>query len=276
MSSTLSFVGHEPFFDVPRTSVSTSLGPVQLPILYRRTRNVNAFFLVDVDKVQAVLQPRVGDALQAACRWRGKTMVGLACYEYQDTSIGPYHEIGLAVAVVPRGVTPRLGHWLQALGDVDKPARELGFYVLHLPVSTAEACTAGREIWGLPKFITPMQYERAGQGVKVVLCDPDRPTQPGAALLTLEGELGASMPGPSMGLVLYSQDHRQQWLRTAVNVRGGQRVHAPGSMRLHVGHSPHPMVQTLTQLGLRDAQPLCVTDTDTFQSRLNEGRPVRI
>ena len=68
MSSTLSFVGHEPFFDVPRTSVSTSLGPVQLPILYRRTRNVNAFFLVDVDKVQAVLQPRVGDALQAACR----------------------------------------------------------------------------------------------------------------------------------------------------------------------------------------------------------------
>lgn len=271
MSSTLSFVGNEPFFDVPRTSVSTSQGPVQLPILYRKTRNVNAFFMADTGQVQAVLRQTAGDELQAACLWRGKAMVALACYEYQDTSIGPYHEIGLAVPVVRRGVKPRLGHWLQALSDVDKPQRELGFYVLHLPVSTAAACAAGREIWGLPKFIAPMQYERAGSGVKVVLSDPEQPTQPGSAILTLSGEMGAALPGPSMSLVLYSQVQRD-WLRTTVNVRGGQRLHAPGAVRLRVGLSQHPMAHTLRQLGLDGARPVCLTDTDSFQSRLNQGQ----
>lgn len=270
MSSTLSFVDHETFFHVPRTSVNTSQGQVQLPILYRKTRNVNAFFMVDTDKVQAVLSQTAGDALQAACRWRGQAMVALACYEYEDTSIGPYHEIGLAVPVVRHGVKPRMGHWLQALGDVDHPQRELGFYVLHLPVSTAAACAAGREIWGLPKFIAPMQYERAGSQVKVVLCDPDQLTRPEAAILTLSGKLGASIPSPSMSLVLYSQ-LQAHWLRTTVNVRGGVRLHAPGRVRLSVGLSQHPMASTLRQLGLADAKPLCLTDTDRFQSRLNQG-----
>lgn len=282
MSSTLNFVGQEPFFDVPSTSVSTSQGPVQLPILYRKTRNVNAFFMADTDRVQAALRQAAGDALQAACLWRGKAMVALACYEYQDTSIGPYHEIGLAVPVVRRGVKPRLGHWLQALADVDKPQRELGFHVLHLPVSTAAACAAGREIWGLPKFIAPMQYERAGSRVKVVLADPEQPTLPGAAIATLSGELGGSVPAPAMSLVLYSQlpatppvqAASNAWLRTTVNVRGGVHLHAPGTVRLRVGTSRHPMAQTLRQLGLDEARPVCVTDTDRFQSRLNQGLPM--
>ena len=271
MSNTLHFAGNEPFFDVPRTSVSTSHGQVQLPILYRKTRNVNAFFMVDTDKVQAVLKPSAGDDMQAACLWRGKAMVGLACYEYEDTSIGPYHEIGIAVPVVRRGVKPRLGHWLQALGDVDNPAREMGFHVLHLPVSTPAACAAGREIWGLPKFITPMRYERSGPKVKVVLCDPDQPAKPDAAILTLSGELGVGMPGPSMSLVLYSQ-LQAHWLRTTVNVRGGVRLHAPGSVHVRVGLSQHPMANTLGQLGLQDARPFCLTDTSSFQSRLNQGQ----
>lgn len=273
MSSTLSFVRTDPFFDVPQTTVHTSEGPVQLPILYRQTRNVNAFFMADADKVQAALDRVAHGEVVAALRWGGKALVGLACYEYQDTSIGPYHEIGLAVAVVRRGVQPRLGHWLQALADVDKPGRELGFYVLHLPVSTAAACSAGREIWGLPKFVTAFQYERAGSRVRVVLADPDAATTPMAPILTLAGDMGLSVPGPAMSLVLYSACERQ-WLRTTVNVRGGQKVFAPGSVRLKVGHSAHPMAQTLRQLGLDGAKPVCLTDTDAFQSRLNQGSAI--
>lgn len=271
MNTTLSFASSDPFFDVPCTSVSTSQGPVQLPILYRKTRNVNAFFMADACKVQQALDQSSGGAMQATCLWRGQAMVGLACYEYVDTSIGPYHEIGIAIPVVRRGVKPRLGHWLQALSDVDKPGRELGFHVLYLPVSTPAACAAGREIWGLPKFIAPMQYARQGARVKVVLSDPDLPTRPEAAILTLSGDLGVAMPGPSMSLVLYSQG-TGGWLRTTVNVRGGLHLHAPGSVRVHVGTSQHPMAHTLRQLGLGDARPFCVTDTDRFQSRLNLGR----
>lgn len=271
--TTVAFAPNEPFFDVPRTSVQTSQGPVQLPILYRKTRNLNAFFMVDDWRVREVLRHRAGDALVPACTWGGRALVGLACYEYQDTSVGPYNELGLALAVVPRGVKPGLRHWLQALQDVERPGHELGFHVLHLPVTTPMACAAGREIWGLPKFITPIRYGRSQGDVDMVLADPQA-LRPDDHLLRLSGRLGPSLPAPPMSVALYTALD-QQWQRATVNVRGGVRLHAPGSVRLSIGPCDHPMVHTLRALALDGARPLCVTDTQAFQSRLNQGRATR-
>lgn len=266
----VAFVPDEPFFDVPRTTVQTSQGPVQLPILYRKTRNLNAFFMVDMRRVSEVLRHHAGDALVPACTWGSRALVGLACYEYQDTSVGPYNELGLAVAVVPRGVKPGLRHWLQALQDVERPGHELGFHVLHLPVTTPVACAAGREIWGLPKFVTPIRYERTQRHVEMVLADPHA-LHPDDHILRLSGRLGPSMPAPPMSVALYATV-ADQWQRATVNVRGGVHLHTPGTVRLSVGQCKHPMVHTLRALGLDGARPLCVTDTDAFQSRLNQGR----
>ncbi|MBP8190947.1 MAG: acetoacetate decarboxylase family protein [Aquabacterium sp.] len=271
MSSTLSFVSQDPFFNVPRTLAQTSQGPAQLPILYHRTRNINAFFMVDTQAVQAALRAAGAGALQATCNWGGKTLVALACYEYQDTSIGVYNEIGLAVPVVRPGIQPRLSHWLQTLRDVDDPSRDVGFYVLHLPVDTDAACAAGREIWGLPKFVTPIDFGRVDQQVDVVLFDPDHPKRRDHAILRLAGRLGASLPGPTLCPLLYSQV-AGRWQRTAVNARGGGRVHAGAGLQLQLSTSQHPMTQTLRALGLDGARPWLVLDTDRFQSRLNPGR----
>lgn len=271
MSSTLSFVSQDPFFDVPRTLAQTSQGPVQLPILYHRTRNINAFFRVDTLAVQSALKAAGAGNLKATCNWGGKTLVALACYEYQDTSIGVYNEIGLAVPVVRSGVKPRLTHWLQTLRDVDDPNRDVGFYVLHLPVDTEAACAAGREIWGLPKFVTPIEYGRVDQQVDVVLYDPEHPKQRDQAILRLTGRLGASVPGPTLSPLLYSQV-AGRWQRTAVNARGGGHIYAGGGLQLQLGASSHPMAQTLRTLGLDGARPWLVLDTDRFQSRLNQGR----
>lgn len=271
--STLAFVSADPFFNVPRTLASTSEGPVQLPILYHRTRNLNAFFMADPQAVQAALAAAGGRGLQPTCYWRGRALVVLACYEYQDTSIGPYNEIGLAVPVVRAGVRPRLGHWRQTLVDVDSPQRELGFFVLHLPVDTAAACAAGRDIWGLPKYVAPIHYGRRGDQVHVALADPTQPQQEEAAILRLSGRVGRSVPGPSLAPVLFSR-RGAQWLKTTVNVRGGGRVHGGSGLQLQVGSSSHPMALTLRQLGLDGARPWLVMDTDRFQSRLNGGRSI--
>ncbi len=271
MSTILPFVSQDPFFNVPRTVATTSQGPVQLPILYHRTRNLNAFFLVDTQAAQAALDAAGAGSLQATCNWGGKTLVALACYEYQDTSIGVYNEIGLAVPVVRAGVKPRLSHWLQPLRDVDDPRREVGFYVLHLPVDTDAACAAGREIWGLPKFVTPIDYGRVDQQVDIVLFDPAQPQRRDQAILRLAGRLGASVPGPTLSPLLYSQVG-ERWLKTTVNARGGGRVHAGHGLQLRLGPSQHPMAQTLRALGLEGAHPWLVLDTDRFQSRLNDGQ----
>jgi hypothetical protein len=264
----------DPFFDVPREVAQTSEGPVELPILYRRTRNINAFFLAERGRVEAALDAAGAGELRPTCEWRGKSLVALACFEYQDTSIGPYHEIGVAVAVVPRGVRPRIGHWLQMFADVDSDRREVGMYVLHLPVSTAAACAAGREIWGLPKFVTRFHYGRAGRSVEIELADPEHADDASHCIFALTGTLGGSLPVPAQSLLLYS--HRQgQWLRTAVNVRGGARVYSGRNTQLRLGGSAHAMAGTLRALGLPGLRPLCLTDTDRFQSRLNAGHPIR-
>jgi hypothetical protein len=264
----------DPFFAVPRTVAATSEGPVELPILYSRTRNINALFLVERARVAAALADAGARGLAPACEWRGSTLVALCCFEYHDTSIGAYKEIGLAVAVVPAGVRPGVGHWLRLLSGADDPAREVGFYVLHLPVTTATACAVGREIWGLPKFVTPIHYGRAGNTVEIGLADPFHPDDRGRAILELSGKLGAWLPSPALSPLLYSQ-LQGRWLRTAVNVRGRGHLHGGGGVRLHLGTSPHPMAGTLSSLGLSGARPLFIVDTDRLQSRLNAGRPVR-
>jgi len=230
--------------------------------------------MVELGPLRQVLARAGAEALQPACVWRGRALVAVACYAYQHTSIGPYNEIGVAVPVTRPGVPPGWRHWLQTLSDVENPQRELGYHVLHLPVDTAAACAAGRELWGLPKFITPIHYGRTAAQVDIQLMDPHAPNDPKQAIMLLQGQLGRSVPGPLLSPLLYSW-HQGRWLKTPVHVRGGGRVHRGGGLMLRVGQSTHPMADTLRLLGLDGAHPLMVLDTDRFQSRLHEGRPLK-
>lgn len=278
MRASLNFASDhsDPFFDVPHTLTDTSQGPVQLPILYRRAHNLNAFFMLPTVRVQAALTQAGAGALSPGCRWGGRALVALACYDYQDTSIGPYREIGLAVPVVPPGVRPGWRHWLQTLSDVERPTRQLGYHVLYLPVDTEVACAAGREVWGLPKFVAPITHA-VGEGspgaVRIMLHDPLHPQQPEQAILRLEGSLGPGLPGPSVGPLLYSHNEGR-WLRTPVRVRGGGQAHPWPGLSLRIGASAHPMAQVLRELGLEGARPWLAMATDRFQSRLPAGQPM--
>ena len=99
-----------------------------------------------------------GTALVAVSQEDGKAVVVVYCIEYRITDIGPYNEVGLTVLA-------------GAPGD-PIPAN----YVVDLPVTTAVANRAGREIWGYNKFVaaidvrwcsTPTRfrpcYSRAGR-----------------------------------------------------------------------------------------------------------------
>lgn len=211
-----------------------------------------------------------GEASEVCSLSFRQALIALACFEYLDSTLGPYNEIGLVIAVVRKHVKPRLGHWLQALGDADNPNREMGWFVLHLPVTTTAACAAGREIWGFPKFVSAIEFERFGSSARIRLADPDHLNDASRAIMDLSGKLGVGMPGPSMSLMLYTQ-RKEQWLRTVINVRGDTRLHTGGGLKLHIGASTHPMAQTMINLGLQDARPIFATYTDAFQSRLNGG-----
>lgn len=258
----------DPFFQVPRTQVGTSAGDVALPILYYDASAVYAFFLVERQRIEHALE----DAeLEPAMRIGNKAIVGVACYEYRDTSVGVYNEVGVAVAVQRKGAPLALGGWQDVLASLTQPEhRRSGLYVLDLPVTTAMANAAGREIWGLPKFVTPIRFEKHQRNF-VCTVGEDEDAEP---ILALQGRLGVSLPALPFSLTLFSHLNHAL-LRTTVNARGKTQLALPGSLRLHVGSQDHVMGNRLRNLGLDGARPVAVLWTDQFQSRLNQGVVVK-
>lgn len=254
----------DPFFLVPRHAVTTSEGRVELPILYYDTSALFAFFMVDRARVEGVL---AGTGLVPALTVGELALAAVACFEYRETSVGVYNEVGLCVAVTRPGEARELGGWKDMLATLQQPEmRHVAFHILDLPVTTAAANAAGREIWGFPKFVTDIPFVLKGREVSCQVMAP------GTALpvMTLSGQMGPSIPGMPLSLTLISC-HRGALWRSTVNVRGDTRLALPGSVRLEVGGGGHAMAERLVALGLDKARSLALMWTHAFQSRLNEG-----
>jgi hypothetical protein len=254
----------DPFFCVPRTSHATRQDNVDLPVLYQDSTAVFAFFGCDRDSVSALLPP---GRLAPALTWRSRAIVGLALFEYRTTSIGRYNEVGLAVPVAwkkgPVPACPAIDLLRNAY------VRRVGYYIVDLPVTTETACSAGRELWGYPKFVTPIEFALHKKQLHCRLHDPGKKE----AIMTLAGKPGPGLPCPALDLVTFECVGDQD-RRTIIHTRGGGRVHGPGSVRLHLGASAHPMAKRLRRLALDGARPLAIWVCTRFQSRLNAGAPL--
>jgi hypothetical protein len=259
--STVNLRNQDPFFQYPLTAAPTSEGNVDLPILYYDNSNMITMFWVDYDAAQAMVGPHGLTAIRFA---GGKALVAFAFYEYRHTAIAPYNEVGLAIAALPKGTPAPAMPLLSLFYKLD--SNRAGFYVVDLPVTTPAACAAGREIWGYPKFVTPISFSLQGARFNGSVSDPAG----SGNLVTLSGKAGISVPGPLLDLVLYSRlDGRV--LRTLVNTRGGGKVGLGGSLELNIGDSSHVMSRNLHALGLQRAKPAFVSYTHKLQLRLNAG-----
>lgn len=252
------------FFQYPRTVIPTSEGDVDMPIMYYDDSVMMALFRVDYERAQALVADQ---GLQAVRVFGNKALVGIAFYQYRQTSIADYNEVGVAIAVVPNGTVAPEFPLLSMFGPLDKAP--VGYCVIDLPVTTKAACAAGKEIWGYPKFVTPIGFDQTGSRFEGTVTDP----QTGMELLRLSGKPGLGISAPLLDLVLYSR-HNNKLLRTLVNTRGGAKACLPGSMRVSVSDSLHPMAQRLKALGLERAQPFCVFHSNKLQLRLNAGAVV--
>jgi len=252
---------NDPEVEHTATRIDTSAGGVELPILLHDARNLLATFWVGWDHALPLVEEH---GLRPVRFLGGRALAVTSFYEYRQTSIGPYNEVAVAIAVVRQGESqPRLP--LTALyAGFDR--RRTGFFIVDLPVTTAIACAAGREIWGYPKIVTTIDFKLAGRDFRGDVHHPSS----GAPLLTMSGRIGHALPFPSMSPVLYSTlDGRM--LRSRVDVRGAVRLGLPGSLRLHLGVADHPLTTHLRDLGLEHARPFCVQHTHRFQAHLDAG-----
>lgn len=253
-----------PFFQVSQEEVSTTTGPVRLPIFYYQASALQCYYRIPV----ALAEPLFVDSpWKPAVFGRDRVLAGMAWYQYRDTDIGSYNEVALAVGVYPwKAKEPSLP-WLDFL----KPSfgRSLGFHILHLPVTSSPAYIAGTELWGYPKFITDIDFAVEQDLFVGEVKDPDGEE----TILRLTGDVFGGFPFPGQDLVLYSAKEGQQ-LRTVVNVKTVFHNLRGASFHLLPGYSSHPMCTHIKALGLHERHPFLVQFSRSFQSRLNTGQPV--
>jgi hypothetical protein len=143
--------------------------------------------------------------------------------------------------------------------------RHIGFYVLDLPVTTNAACTAGRELWGYPKFVTDIPFRLDDNGFVCSVANPR-----GGNIFTISGKAKRGISLPVMELLLYS-NLRGKHLRTVVDIEAKAHSTDSRGFQLELAERDHPMAVRLRELGLADKRPALIQTTSRFQSRLNPG-----
>jgi len=149
---------HDQLFYVPTHSVEISLGTFSLPFFIYEATNLTAIFRAQRDQAETLLQ---GTGLEPAFVMGSWALVALTFFQYRASSAGEYNEVGLMLPAVRQGQ----GRLLRSLVDLAHHLedREMGMYVVDLPVTTELACVSGRELWGYPKFRTQIPFNLQGR-----------------------------------------------------------------------------------------------------------------
>lgn len=166
----------------------------------------------------------------------GLAAVGITCFEYRDTDIGPYNELAISVLLNdPPFLANHPGRAL--LRDLRR--KQLHAWVQHLPVTTEVARAAGVELYNYPKFVGSIDFEQDAARRRCRLGEGSE------HILTLDG---AVIETPGSGeLQLFSHlwmDRQPQSSEFKLNVLAGGRSLRPGVARLELGER-HPIAREL-------------------------------
>ena len=151
----------------PGKIVTHGTAEFELPALYFRDDAFALFYTVNPQRVKEVLP---SDKLHPVLLPGKKALAGIAAFNYIDTSIGPYGEVGIIVPVVYGPKPPPM--LLPAILESRYPG--FGALVLHLPVTNALARDAGRGEWGYTKFIADMHFSITPEFLRCSLREGNR------------------------------------------------------------------------------------------------------
>lgn len=249
------------FFSIARTGVNISEGKIKLPLFYYDASAILLFFWADINKVKPLLD---GSGYLPCKFFNGKALLVAGIYEYRDTDIGPYNEVGLASAVYPEGPKPPALYLPEFLFAAKQ--RRFGFYIHDLPVTTQIASAAGKEIYGFPKFVTEIPFSLTDKQFAAAVNDPDSDEK----IFSMVGEIGPGISMKGFDLVLFS-NLKEQKLKTIVDVDAKFKTSFGGSIIIRLGKSKHRTAANIKNLGLDGAKPFIIQKTTTFRSRLNAG-----
>jgi hypothetical protein len=232
-----------------------------LPIQYRDGSAVYFYFTVPSKLVAEILDGSFEPAPLAF----GQTIAALCFFEYRDSSIGAYNELGLGVTV--RG--DRKAPWLPLDLLRGAKARTTGFHILSLPVTSEAANQAGRTIWGFPKFVTEIPFRLEGRRFEASGSDPKTAKK---TLFSVESQLGRGVPSKGLDLVLLNRGAAGNE-KSIVNTQAQFTSARCPEFTLTIAKGDHPLQSLLRTLNLDSQAPLMAQYTTRFISQLHGPLP---
>jgi hypothetical protein len=219
----------------PGNSVSHGDYSYELPILYFRDDLFLLFFSADYRRVREAMP---SDHLHPVVLPGGRAIVGLAAFNYVETSIGPYGEVAVVVPAVHGSKGPPV--LIPALWESGYPG--FGLVVLHLPVTGTIPRNGGRGIWGYPKFVADMHFTITPEYYECRLAEEEE------HIFTMRAARKGWFRKDRKPLVTYTvKDGRL--IKTTVAQQGSYRM-SFGFAGSFVLFGRHPVAESIRQLGL--------------------------
>jgi hypothetical protein len=231
-----------------------SLGELELPVRVTGGSSLACIYRVSLEAARAVLPTDCFEPVPVG----DQALVQVTALQYDESSIGPYNELGVMVLARRPGTVPSRMRMLMSLSSVE----DAGWFVVNLPVTTGFACAAGRELWGYPNYLTRVDTEFDREGAQIILG--------GELVLEHRARFSVKMPGRPF---VYLSELEERLLRTVVPVEHGQRLGGARSVRIQVT-GDGPTADTVRRLGLERLRPMFAARADGLKLTLPRGNPI--
>lgn len=233
------------------------------PVKFDDVHYIAALYTGNKEKIDALLN---GTGLKAGLHFFRKPVVALGLIQYKKSDLGAYHEIILAIPVIKSHEKTGWKNWLDLYAGFNK--RKGGQYIIHIPVTTQQSVDAGRNIWGYPKTLLPINHSFTNNQVETNLFNEEKDP-----LLKVNGRLGLGIPIPTMQLMTYSFLNRKL-IKTTVNIFSGMKWKLGSQLKIHVNDSTHPMGKDIIELGITEKNPIFCIESKHFRAHFNEGQQI--
>jgi hypothetical protein len=162
----------------------------KLPVFYYDNTALTAIYTASAQRVRTLLPHPDMRPVELS---PGRCLVAFTAFEYRKTDIGPYNEFSVAF-VITFGKRPV--PWLTAMGSMMR--RCFSAYVWQLPVTTEIARVGGVEMYGYPKFLADIRFEKGDEWISCSL------SSEGQRILTLAGKVLPTARGKATRVRTYS------------------------------------------------------------------------
>ena len=229
------------------------------PLAFRDVHYMALLYRADCTEVERHLQDT---GLKPALFFFGKPVVAIGLIQYKESDLGAYNEIILSIPVVRKDHHANyLSNWFDLYAGFEK--RKGGQYIIHIPVTSQVSVDGGRNLWGYPKTLEPIQHQFSKNRISSSLDDQD-----GNPIMTWKGSLGPGILIPTMNLMTYSF-MEDQLMKTNVDVKAQMKWYPFANIQLTVDNNGSKMAEDIQLMGLDKRKPLAVLGASTFSAHFH-------